>query len=81
MLASPTQTTVIGQMIGQLTGFVAAIAMAFLCYSTIMQIHRGAETARLLGDNMTGMFIVPKSNVGVLGLRADSEPKSVKSPS
>jgi conjugal transfer/type IV secretion protein DotA/TraY len=55
---SPTQTTVIGQMIGQLTGFVAAIAMAFLCYSTIMQIHRGAETSRLLGNNMTGMFIV-----------------------
>jgi conjugal transfer/type IV secretion protein DotA/TraY len=53
-----TQTTVIGQMIGQLTGFVAAIAMAFLAYSTIMQIHRGAETARLLGNNMTGMFIV-----------------------
>jgi conjugal transfer/type IV secretion protein DotA/TraY len=55
---STTQTTVIGQMIGQLTGFVAAIAMAFLCYSTIMQIHRGAETARLLGSNMTGMFVV-----------------------
>ena len=55
---STTQTTVIGQMVGQLTGFVAAIAMAFLCYSTIMQIHRGAETARLLGSNMTSMFIV-----------------------
>jgi len=55
---SPTQTTVIGQMIGQLTGFVAAIAMAFVCYSTIMQIFRGAETARLLGTNMTAMFIV-----------------------
>ena len=55
---STTQTTVIGQMIGQLTGFVAAIAMAFLCYSTIMQIHRGAETSRLLGSNMTTMFIV-----------------------
>ncbi|MEA2728372.1 MAG: hypothetical protein QOF70_2847, partial [Acetobacteraceae bacterium] len=27
---SATQTTVIGQMIGELTGFVAAIAMAFL---------------------------------------------------
>ena len=58
MASRPTQTTVIGQMIGQLTGFVAAIAMAYLCYSTIMQIHRGAETSRLLGSNMTGMFIV-----------------------
>ena len=55
---STTQTTVISQMIGQLTGFVAAIAMAYLCYATIMQIHRGAETSRLLGNNMTGMFIV-----------------------
>ncbi|NPD66357.1 DotA/TraY family protein (plasmid) [Lichenicola cladoniae] len=55
---SSTQTTVISQMIGQLTGFVAAIAMAYLCYATIMQIHRGAETSRLLGNNMTGMFIV-----------------------
>jgi conjugal transfer/type IV secretion protein DotA/TraY len=55
---SATQTTVIGQMIGEFTGFVAAIAMAFLCYSTIMQIHRGAETSRLLGNNMTSMFIV-----------------------
>ena len=53
-----TQQTVISQMVGQLTGFVAAIAMAFLCYSTIMQIHRGAETGRLLANNMTGMFIV-----------------------
>ena len=55
---SATQTTVIGQMIGQLTGFVAAIAMVFLCYSTIMQIHRGSETGRLLGTNMTTMFAV-----------------------
>ena len=55
---SPTQTTVIGQMIGQLTGFVAAIAMVFLCYSTIVQIHRGSETGRLLGSNMTMMFAV-----------------------
>lgn len=55
---SATQTTVISRMIGQLTGFVAAIAMAFLCYSTIMQIFRGAETSRILDNNMTGMFIV-----------------------
>lgn len=53
-----TQTTVISQMVGQLTGFVAAIAMFFLCYSTIMQIHRGAETGRILADNMTSMFVV-----------------------
>jgi conjugal transfer/type IV secretion protein DotA/TraY len=45
-------------MIGQLTGFVTAIAMAYLSYSTIMQMHHGAETSRLLGNNMTSMFIV-----------------------
>lgn len=51
-------TSVIGLIISQLTGFVAAIAMTWLCYSTIMQIHRGAETARLLSSNMTSMFMV-----------------------
>ena len=55
---STNQTTVISQMVGTLTGFVAAIAMAFLCYSTIMQIHRGAESGRLLTNNMTGLFVV-----------------------
>ena len=52
------EATVIGQMVGQLTGFVAAIAMAWLCYAVIMQIHRGAETARLLSSGMTTMFLV-----------------------
>ncbi len=51
-------TSVIGLIISQLTGFVAAIAMTWLCYATIMQIHRGAETARLLSSNMTSMFVV-----------------------
>ena len=55
---STTQTTVISQMVGTLTGFVAAIAMAFLCYATVMQIHRGGETGRLLANNMTGLFVV-----------------------
>lgn len=53
-----TQTTVIAQMVGQLTGFVAAIAMAYLCYATIMQIYRGAETSRLLSNNMSSFFAV-----------------------
>ncbi|USQ74278.1 DotA/TraY family protein (plasmid) [Roseomonas mucosa] len=51
-------TSVIGLIVSQLTGFVAAIAMTWLCYATIMQIHRGAETARLLSSNMTSMFVV-----------------------
>ena len=55
---STTQTTVISQMVGELTGFVAAIAMFFICYSTIMQMHRGAESGRLLANNMTTLFVV-----------------------
>ena len=51
-------SSVIGLLVSQMTGFVAAIAMTWLCYATIMQIHRGAETSRLLSSNMTSMFVV-----------------------
>ncbi|ACB97383.1 DotA/TraY family protein [Beijerinckia indica] len=51
-------TTVIGQIMGQLTRFVMAIAMAFLCYHFIMNIHRVAETSRLMTDAMTWMGVV-----------------------
>jgi len=61
-----TEATVIGTLVGTLTGFVAAIAMAFLCYSTIMQIHRGAETARMLDRNTSAMFIVRMGVAAVL---------------
>jgi conjugal transfer/type IV secretion protein DotA/TraY len=58
----PTDTgnaaTVIGQIIGQLTGFVSAIAMAFLSYITIINIHRVAESGRLLTNAMTTLFVV-----------------------
>jgi conjugal transfer/type IV secretion protein DotA/TraY len=60
--SSPTSTgaeaTVIGKIVGQLTGFVLAIAMAFVCYLTIMNIHRVAETTNLLSRGMTSMFLV-----------------------
>ncbi len=52
------EATVIGTLVGTLTGFVAAIAMTFLCYATIMQIHRGAETARMLDRKTSSMFMV-----------------------
>jgi len=52
------EATVIGTLVGTLTGFVAAIAMTFLCYATIMQIHRGAETARMLDQKTSSMFMV-----------------------
>ena len=58
----PTSTgaeaTVIGTIVGQLTGFVLAIAMVFVCYLTIMNIHRVAETTNLLSHGMTSMFLV-----------------------
>lgn len=52
------EATVIGRIVGQLTGFVAALAMAWVCYAIVMQIFRGAETARLLSSGMTSMFVV-----------------------
>jgi len=53
-----TATTVIGQIIGQLTGFVLAIAMFWICYSLIINIHRVAETARLMTDSMSWLAVV-----------------------
>ena len=43
--------TVIGKMIGQLTGYIMALAIVFVAYSTIVQIHRAAETGRVLSSN------------------------------
>ena len=64
--ATGSEATVIGTLVGTLTGFVSAIAMAFLCYSIIMQIHRGAETGRLLSQGMTTMFVVRLGTAAVL---------------
>jgi conjugal transfer/type IV secretion protein DotA/TraY len=44
-------STVIGKMVGQLTGYIMAIAVVFVAYSTIMQIHRAAETGRVLSSS------------------------------
>jgi conjugal transfer/type IV secretion protein DotA/TraY len=53
-----TAATVVGQIIGQLTGFVSAIAMAFLSYLTIMNIHRVAESGQILTNTMSSLFLV-----------------------
>ena len=45
------ESTVIGRMVGQLTGYVMAIAAAFMAYATIVQIHRAAETGRVLSNS------------------------------
>ena len=60
---TPTNPTgsaasVIGLIVGQLTGFVSAIAMAYVCYLTIINIHRVAESSNLLSRGMTTMFVV-----------------------
>jgi len=60
--APPTNTgtaaTVIGTLLGQITGLVMAIAMFFLCYLTIINIHRVAESAQIMTSAMTSMAAV-----------------------
>ncbi len=48
-----TEQTVIGQLLGELTGFVMILAAAFVGYTTILQIHRAAESGRVLGNSMS----------------------------
>jgi conjugal transfer/type IV secretion protein DotA/TraY len=52
------EATVIGTIVGQLTGFISAIAMAFVCYTSLVNIHRVAETANLLSRGMSSLFLV-----------------------
>jgi conjugal transfer/type IV secretion protein DotA/TraY len=60
------EATVIGQIAGQLTGFVAAIAAAFVAYITVINIHRAAETSRILGTGQTWMFVVRVAFAGIM---------------
>ncbi|MGI4745869.1 MAG: DotA/TraY family protein [Janthinobacterium lividum] len=48
-----TEQTVIGQLLGELTGFVMILAAAFVGYTTVLQIHRAAESGRVLGNSMS----------------------------
>ena len=50
--------TVISLIVGQFTGFIAAIAAAFVCYTTIVNIPRAAETSRILGTGQSWIFVV-----------------------
>ena len=64
---SPGQeTTVIQQIVGQLTGFIGAIACAFVTYTTLMNIHRAAESARVLGQGQSWMFVVRVGFAGIM---------------
>jgi len=60
------EATVIGQIVGQFTGFVAAIAAAFVSYITIINIHRAAETSRILGSGQSSMFVVRLGFAGIM---------------
>jgi conjugal transfer/type IV secretion protein DotA/TraY len=60
------EATVIGQIVGQLTGFVAAIAAAFVAYTMIINIHRAAETSRILGNGQSWMFVVRVGFAGIM---------------
>lgn len=47
------ESSVIGQIIGQLTGYILAIAAVYLAYATILQIHRAAETGKVLSNSIS----------------------------
>jgi len=53
-----TAATLIGTLLGQITGLVMALAMFFLCYLTIINIHRVSESAQILTSAMTSMAAV-----------------------
>ena len=53
-----TAATLIGTLLGQITGLVMALAMFFLCYLTIINIHRVSELAQILTSAMTSMAAV-----------------------
>jgi len=44
------EQTVIGKMLSTFTGYVMALAAAFVAYTTIIQIHRAAENGRVLSE-------------------------------
>lgn len=50
--------TVIGDIIGRLTGFVMALAMSYVSYLAIWHVFRAGETANLLAKSMTSFFVV-----------------------
>ena len=47
------ENTVIGAMLGQLTGFLLALAAVFIGYMTIIHIHRAAESGRVLSNSVS----------------------------
>jgi len=64
--ATGHESTVIQTLVGQFTGFIAAIACAFVCYTTLMSIHRAAETSRILGNGQSWMFVARVGFAGIM---------------
>lgn len=65
-VSTGNEATVIGQLVGQFTGFVAAIACAFVSYNVIMNIHRAAESSQVLGSGQTWMAAVRIGFAGIM---------------
>ena len=53
-----TVQTVIGTMLGHLAGFALCLAAAFVCYGIILQIHRAAESGRVLSETTSSWWPV-----------------------
>jgi conjugal transfer/type IV secretion protein DotA/TraY len=53
-----TAQTVIGTILGQLAGFALCLAAAFVCYGIILQIHRAAESGRVLSETTSSWWPV-----------------------
>ena len=60
------EANVIKLIVGQFTGFVAAVACVFVSYTVIVNIHRAAEAGRILGTNQSSMFVVRLGFAGIM---------------
>jgi len=60
------EATVIGGMLGQLTGAVMVFMIAFLCYGLIQQSVAAAETGRVLGNRTNAWLPVRLAFAGLL---------------
>ena len=60
------EANVIQLIVGQFTGFVAAIACAFVSYIVIINIHRAAEAGRILGTNQSWIFVLRLGFAGIM---------------
>jgi len=60
------EATVIGAMLGQLTGAVMVFMIAFLCYGLIQQSVAAAETGRVLGNRTNAWLPVRLAFAGLM---------------